>query len=201
MKDSILRRLILKVSGLLTALYIMGHVMQLWSHIYRFVWSRKHKDDVLQKLNLDEAAKKMAGFQWRADSWRALWDVVDSPQAVQAHGFDPATRDDNDCSDEAVYLSNVIEDPKVQKTEFMVVDWYNPVKGSLNAGFDGHCVCLITQLGLLRYMDYGQPNALHSTELEVAQEVVKHYTNGNGILISWHVSSKDLVPLRGQRVV
>lgn len=178
-------------------LYIGGGILRFWSSIYRAIWSRKYKDVVLQKLTVAEATTKMAGFQWRADGWRALGDVVDSPQAVQSHGFDPATKDDNDCSDEAIFLTNVIEDPQVTKTEFLVITWFNPEKDGLNPGYDGHCVCLLSQMGLLRYMDYGQPQALHSTESQVALDVVRDYTRGKGKLLSWYVSDKNLKPLRG----
>lgn len=183
--------------------YIMCHGYRAWSAIYRFFWCRQYGSAELPKRTIQQAQDKMRGFQWRADGATAGFDAVASPQAVEAIGFDPTTEKNNDCDEEGIWLANTIEDPTVEKAEFMTVSWRNPDDSpdAINTGYNGHNVCLLTETGGLRYMDYGPPSALRSSELEVALDVVRDYTRGRGRLLCWHVSSKDLVPLRGQVVV
>lgn len=223
----IIRNLLNKAVALFTHAFIMGHCYRLWSLLHRAIYDRKYRDVPLLTLTVDQASWKMESFRWEYDGFNEFGDAVCSPQKVTAVGFkdenDPnmkgpkpgwcpellwrfyiwLTWHGNDCDEEAIFLVNSLVDPQIQSAEFMSVGWYNPDKSrnAQNSGYMGHNVCLLRQMEMLRYMDYGTPGDYHASEDAVAQDVVKRYTNGRGVLLCWHVSDKNLVPLRGKIVV
>lgn len=195
MELSRLQRFLNWYVGIATIVWIGGHGMRIWSHIHRYFHCAKYGSAPLPKMDVATASIKMQGFQWRRDGLRSLGDAVCTPQKVLAIGFLPGIEEDNDCDEEAIFLTNSLEDPWVLKAEMMTIMWWDP-----EDGFSGHNVCLITRASGVQFMDYGSPNAMCQTERQVAEMVVSHYTGGNGVLTSWYVSDKNLVPLRGGRV-
>lgn len=195
MELSRLRRLFNWIAGVATIVWIGGHGMWIWSAVHRLFHCAKYGKAPIKKMDVATAAQKMHGFQWRRDGARSLYDAVCTPQKVEAIGFDAdAVKEDNDCDEEAIYLTNAIEDPFVLKAEMMTVMWWDPQEG-----YGGHNVCLLTRASGVQYMDYGNPSMMCVTERQIAELVCSHYT-GDGVLLSWYVSDKNLVPLRGQRV-
>lgn len=136
-----------------------------------------------------------------------LFDAVCTAQKVQAAGFDGSSPHGNDCDEEAIWLTNVInknldkigQANSVVGADFFTVTWYEPATGKAN----GHNVCLLEYPDGWRYMDYSMPSRLCGDPNEVAELVISNYAGWNstghgsqpGVLIVWCRCDKNMKPI------
>lgn len=175
---------------------------KLWSKIYRFLWERKWRDVELKTFTtIAEMAKFVGGpGHWRADSWRALWDSVSSPQRVQQifAGIEPQPEHDLDCDDymsfEAAVLhkslkEGVLKEPDLAAVHCLTITW-------LEAGTvfgSGHNVTLLEYKdGLWGYIDYFLPSSRVMSREAVVTMVRNRYVGvGKWVGVAWMVSTPD----------
>lgn len=197
------------VRGLVKA-YLGWGIYAKWSKVHRFLFDRKWKDVYVPHFNnLWDVALKMRTFKWKRDGISELWDAVCTPQKVQAVGFDLTSPHGNDCDEEAIWLTNVIDnslpfrgdgyvEQRVIGASFFTVTWYEPATNH----FSGHNVCLLNCTDGFRYMDYHEPSDPCRTIDEVVQTIVDKYagwdSSGHGtrdaVVLCWCLSTKDLKP-------
>lgn len=199
------------VVGVLFWLYISTRYYQLHSRFHRWAFEGKFKDITIRTYEKLEQLPVFLerGKFWRSDSWLELFDVVSSPQRVQAlfDGVVPFAKHNVDCDEHSIYLCAAITASKAAGkmqdspecnpkffTVFWVCDDWSP---------NGHNVCLleVPRAGLppvYCYMDYGMPYPSHPTIADVAADVVARMAGKPAKCVGWAV--QDGASLKPEKV-
>lgn len=136
-----------------------------------------------------------AGFKYRADSVKELWDAISSPEKVQV-------TKEGDCDEIALYVTNVIDKSiwyltldrahNITGTKFMTVTWLG------KDGFGGHNVCLIEySYGTYSFMDYFYPYNPRPKIEEVVRQVIDIYGGNDAECLGWFLHDKHLNYIEG----
>ena len=180
------------------------------SDLHRWIYDREWATVELSTyVSIADLQKWMQGFVWKADGLTELWDAVCTPNKVQAVGRGNSPHG-NDCDEEAVYLTAVIEkslaaglmqEDGVANPRFLSVTWFAGRACIPN----GHNVCLLEYpqksdgSTWYAYMDYGAPSTKYRTVQEVVDRVRQIYAGQNGALylpLMYAVQRLDLTPER-----
>jgi hypothetical protein len=124
---------------------VVGRLWVTWSRVYRWLWCRRYRHEVLRGLSLIEAQADMDLVAYVGDGWRALGDSVGTARRFvhwvrvaklkgcsASQPFVPPY--DNDCDDHAAYGVGVCDGSVYLQVAYMRTDrrWL----------MGGHVVCL-----------------------------------------------------------
>lgn len=190
--------------------YMRIGMYQYWSDLYRFIWERKFRDVVL--MTFPDLKTLIAfiggGSRWRADSWRALWDSVSSPQRVQQvfAKIEPQPDSDFDCDDYMAFTVNAIDkslkyslmiDEGITTARCLTVMWIE--KDTWASA--GHNVTLLEYRQKTdgstwyAFMDYAGPSGKRPDINSIAELVRTTYAGKDKYVgVAWCVSQADLTP-------
>ena len=133
-------------------LAILSRWTLLWSKFYRKFFQKKYKNTKLVRKNnspketevefFNRVSKVTDGLEWKKDDWTQLWDVISSPQFVQAqiNRVEEGLKQENkplDCDDFSVYFANIIAEKF--RSKLLAVAY----KEKSKLKFGGHAVCLV----------------------------------------------------------
>jgi len=179
----------LKVAQWVAFLYLTSGLARVWYKFCQWRDERGKRTPIRRFDDLDVLVEYVRTLKWRADSWRELWDSVNSPEAVQWRADNDPKRFIGDCDEFGVYqaavLNNELKDDalwsgaEIAGANLLTVMWVKTGgrewAGNHN-GFGGHNVCLISYRdGNFAYMDYGYPSVKRATVQEVVEDVRIRY--------------------------
>ena len=182
--------------------YFKTGLARAWYKLYQFIWEGKKKSRVRRFDTMEALVLYMGAMKWRPDTWRELWDAINSPEAIQWKADNQPSRFIGDCDEFAVYEANTVNNELADDSfwgggellgaSLLTVMWYKTGGAEWeynNKGFGGHNVCLLAYKDrTFSWMDYGNPHGRKTSIQEVVDEVRKMYAM-EYVPLGWVASS------------